>query len=327
MLLPEDVFYTIRDALTFYHTTRRLKSVVDATPGLSAAAADPRTNLTIFAPRDEAYLAPIFSVQAPPPVTALVIPGARFVPRGFTSGEPIKTLAGEYLNVEILVDPQTKEGSVLVVPEGGPNASAARVEQINVIAGQSVIHGIDKVPLSPQKERMQNSPAAPAAVAPSAIPKAAAAPSKAAPSNAAASSAVPSKVEPSKNAAVQQPEARMAAGNLGAQQQQRQSGQQPEAQAETAAAAKAVPAALPQQQVQGAQAAQGLQSKASVGTSAGAAAAVPALQPKAPSARPKEPNPFRESAMIQSSGDYALDENDRSGMNPAGRRLRAGRVR
>jgi len=150
VLLPQPVFFTISEALGYYRTTQRLKALIESTPSLAAAAANPRSNLTLFAPRDEAFMRnPAIASYRLPPVTALVIPGARFLPRGFENGEAVKTLAGPSIGVKFTVDPTTKASQALVGPVGGGSSSSsvvARVEQMNVIAGRSVIHGIDRLP-------------------------------------------------------------------------------------------------------------------------------------------------------------------------------------
>ncbi|GBF94608.1 hypothetical protein Rsub_06723 [Raphidocelis subcapitata] len=159
VLLPESVFTSILSALEFYSASSVLQNLVADTPGLLAAVSDPKTNVTLFAPRNEAFAAmgPNFVAAASAPAANAsrleglqyhAVPGARFVPAGFTlDGEKLPTLlVNETLTVDLEVseDNVTKaeRGTVRVVPSGG---RAANVTLANIVAGRSVVHGIDGV--------------------------------------------------------------------------------------------------------------------------------------------------------------------------------------
>jgi uncharacterized surface protein with fasciclin (FAS1) repeats len=157
VVLPDSVFPTIIAALDFYASTSVLQNLVKATPALSKLAADPKTAATVFAPRNDAFqaLGPEFVdlvfAQNATRAEGLgyhIVPGpARLVPVGFKNGDVLKTLLkGQDLRVEVkaIEDPpsNTKVGRLVVVPTGGPAATAQR---INIFAGQSVIHGVDRV--------------------------------------------------------------------------------------------------------------------------------------------------------------------------------------
>jgi uncharacterized surface protein with fasciclin (FAS1) repeats len=159
VLLPESVFTSIMAALEFYSATSVLQNLATDTPGLLAALADPKTNITLFAPRNEAFeaMGPNFVAAAEAPASAEArleglryhaVPGARFVPAGFSlDGETLPTLlANETLTVDLAVtqDAATNKtrGAVRVVPSGG---RAAEVQVANIVAGRSAVHGIDGV--------------------------------------------------------------------------------------------------------------------------------------------------------------------------------------
>jgi uncharacterized surface protein with fasciclin (FAS1) repeats len=157
VLMPETVFFTIMEALEYYSSTSILQNLVDMTNQLDKSVNDPKTSLTLFAPRNEAFLAlgPSFIARAEAAADGrlqglqyLMVPGgARFVPAGFKDGEVLPTLLkGESLTVNLtaVADPATKkrQGRMEVVPSGGRPAA---VGLINVVAGRSVIHGVDAV--------------------------------------------------------------------------------------------------------------------------------------------------------------------------------------
>jgi hypothetical protein len=175
VLLPNSVFFTIMDALSFFNATSRFKSQVAAAPALAAAAADPKTSWTVFAPTDAAYAA---LPGAPPPPAALVVPrGALLAPGGFEGAGPLRTLSGDAwgapLVVRAEVDPSTKAGEILVYPAGSDPKGASKVVQMNLIAGRSAVHGVDRFPLTTPTAPAAATPAAPAAAEPAAAPAAA----------------------------------------------------------------------------------------------------------------------------------------------------------
>ena len=175
VLLPPGVFFTIRDALAHYKPTRRLAAALLAgPPALAAAARDARTNVTFFAPADAAPAgatdapdsarlpaggsaadAAAGAAVAPRELSSLVVPGARFIPRDVRSGAPLAALDGTLLAVTIAVDAATRVGTIYVGPaargataSSSSEAGGARAAQINVIAGRSVIHGLERSPFA-----------------------------------------------------------------------------------------------------------------------------------------------------------------------------------
>jgi uncharacterized surface protein with fasciclin (FAS1) repeats len=157
VLLPETVFPTIMAALEYYAPASIFHNLLDMTPELQKLGSDVNTKVTVFAPRNEAFLevSPTFveaAEQAPAEVRRraleyMIVPGARFIPAGFKDGETLQTmLKGQDLKVSLVIkdDPETKgkDGRVVLTPTGGRPAT---VGVINIAAGQSVIHGIDHV--------------------------------------------------------------------------------------------------------------------------------------------------------------------------------------
>ncbi|KAI8463254.1 MAG: hypothetical protein J3K34DRAFT_527146 [Monoraphidium minutum] len=157
VLLPDGVFTSIAAALQFYASASLLHNLVAATPELSKVVADPKAALTLFAPRNEAFLEvgpnfveEAFTASEEARVAGLkyhLVQGARYVPSGFPrNGEALKTLlAGQDLKVDIRTAPGAggkAQGELWLVPTGGP---ASKVVRPNVIAGQSVVHGVSRV--------------------------------------------------------------------------------------------------------------------------------------------------------------------------------------
>lgn len=156
VLLPEQVFTTIMSALEYFSSSAIIQNLVDATPALSAVVSDPKSDFTLFIPKNEAFLK-----QGPNVVERLmadnatrlealqnhIVAGARFVPSGFKNGDKLETLLKQTLTVTIGAGPmdpstKTKRGELSVTSEGG---ATAKVEVINIVAGQSVLHGINRV--------------------------------------------------------------------------------------------------------------------------------------------------------------------------------------
>jgi uncharacterized surface protein with fasciclin (FAS1) repeats len=167
VLLPETVFPTIMDALEYHSAASILENLVAMTPELAKVARDPTTKVTVFAPRNQAFLdvSPMFveaAEEAPAAVRLAALqyhisPGARFIPAGFKDGESLPTLLkGQDLKVSIKYEDDAgkkgKAGRVVLTPTGGP---AATVNVINIAAGQSVIQGIDRVLLSKEVSSME----------------------------------------------------------------------------------------------------------------------------------------------------------------------------
>jgi len=162
VLMPETVFFTIMDALEFYSSTSILQNMMDTTPDLTKAITDAKTNVTVFAPRNDAFLemGPGFIDRVMDDAATrtaglsyhVATGGGRYVPQDFKDGEVLQTLLkGETLSIRIEAVEgaagKAKEGRVLVVPSGG---KPGIVQVINIVAGRSVIHGIDRV-LVPKK--------------------------------------------------------------------------------------------------------------------------------------------------------------------------------
>lgn len=160
VLLPETVFPTIMAALEHYGAASILHNLIDMTPSLKKLAEDPKTKVTLFAPRNQAFLdvSPTFVELAEQTsdkaraegLSYHISPGARFVPAGFKDGESLPTmLKGQDLKVSIKLvedaEKKSKQGHVVLTPTGGP---PAEIGVINIAAGQSVIQGIDRVLLA-----------------------------------------------------------------------------------------------------------------------------------------------------------------------------------
>lgn len=138
VLLPDDVFYTIMMALEYYPESSILQNLVDATPDLAKVANNPRTNVTVFAPGNSAFLLvgptfiPRLEADNRTRLNGLnyhISPGARFVPGGFPAGSRIPTLLkGQDIGVKIAVTKGAggkEQGTVVLVPTSGPDATIA----------------------------------------------------------------------------------------------------------------------------------------------------------------------------------------------------------
>lgn len=126
------------------------------TPALAKPAADAKTAVTVFAPRNEAFTARSagstlvdgLEEDAATRLAGLeyhVVPGARYVPRGFKDGETLQTmLKGQDLTVKLGVKKvDGKEVGTLALNTTG--GSDVDVVVVNIIAGQSVVHGVDRL--------------------------------------------------------------------------------------------------------------------------------------------------------------------------------------
>lgn len=158
MLLPPTVFATIKDALAFSPTTSTLAGLIAKDAVLSKAAADPTTNVTLFAPYNKALDAVAASPEgkallADPKATSKVlayhaVKGARVYPGFLTKGaETLPTLLdGATVELEKIVTPRAtgNVGSVELLANS-KGAQPVKVGKHNIVAGASLINIIDGV--------------------------------------------------------------------------------------------------------------------------------------------------------------------------------------
>lgn len=159
VLLPGDVFPTLKAALTFKRSTEPVAKLILADPSLSKAAADPKTAVTLFAPvkdaADAAFATPAGRALASnkTAVAALlsyhVVPGgARILPNGVKDGQALQTaLKGHALTVKKTVakgPDGASVGTLSLVPDK-PGAKPVKVGKFNIIAGSSMVHIVDGV--------------------------------------------------------------------------------------------------------------------------------------------------------------------------------------
>ena len=158
VLLPPTVFATIKDALAFSPTTSTLSGLIAKDAALAKAAADPTTNVTLFAPYNKALDAVAASaagkaILADPKATAKVlayhaVKGARIFPGYLAKGaETLPTLLdGQSVEVYKEVTPKA-DGNVgaVVIEADSTGAKPVKIGKHNIIAGASLIHIIDGV--------------------------------------------------------------------------------------------------------------------------------------------------------------------------------------
>lgn len=154
VLLPYDVYPTIKAALASRDIVRPVHDLMSNDKALAAAMADPKTSVTLFAPTAGAFKA----LEASPGAKALLsnptvvghilsyhaVPGARLLPRGFKDGEKVDTLfKGNALTIKKVKGPDGL--GVVQVLSDAPDAKPVEVKKMNVIAGNSIIHVVDGV--------------------------------------------------------------------------------------------------------------------------------------------------------------------------------------
>lgn len=157
VLLPSTVFATIADALKFSATTSTLAGLIAKDATLAKAAADPTTNITLFAPTDAAFATVLATpagkaIAADPKALSKVlayhaVKGAKIYPSFMGKGsETATTLAGQPVTISKVVTPKA-DGNVgaVTVTADSAGAKPATIKKHNIIAGASMIDVIDGV--------------------------------------------------------------------------------------------------------------------------------------------------------------------------------------
>lgn len=158
VLLPNTVFTSIKDALAFAPATKTLSALIAKDPKLAMAAADPTTNVTLFAPISSALDALAATpegkkiVSDPAALNKVlsyhIVKGARVEPV-FSGGhvqELPTLLAGQSVTVSKVISPKA-EGHIgkVTVTADSKGAEPVTVGKFNIIAGASFINVIDGV--------------------------------------------------------------------------------------------------------------------------------------------------------------------------------------
>ncbi|KAI8468486.1 MAG: hypothetical protein J3K34DRAFT_426941 [Monoraphidium minutum] len=160
VLLPDTVFPTIKDALAYSGVHKQLAALIANDTKLAKAAANPKTNVTLFAPIDSsiAALAEIPAAQKilanPAQLSKLLsyhaAEGARILP-GMAAKEPesLPTLVrNANITVTKVVTPAAAGKAatgVIEVLANSKDAKPVTVKKFNIIAGASLIHVVDGV--------------------------------------------------------------------------------------------------------------------------------------------------------------------------------------
>lgn len=168
VLLPDNVFATLKAAVSYNIVTKAMHDLIPQQPKLVKAADDPRTNVTLLVPTEAAIANFTAMAKTPEGKASLAargvtptsgagaantfdevllyhaVKGARIFPNAVKDGQKVPTLLeGHGLTVKKVIPTKTT-AFILLVPES-KGAPPARVVKLNIIAGSSFVHLIDHV--------------------------------------------------------------------------------------------------------------------------------------------------------------------------------------